>query len=227
MANVSPRGRLAGDRRTMKFYGVEDVYSDSGVDLTQLRSNLEKSIDDRIRKNARALRGIRAFDRECRKADHVGGVLMAEPDFDVPGILTALGTHGVRVVLIGGLAIRAHGSSYVTDDADFVYERSLENCLALAAAMAPYHPYMRGAPRGLPFTFDAPTIQAGLNFTLVTDLGDVDFLGEIRGIGFYDEVLKLSVQKKLFGHEIYVLSLDGLIRSKKVAGRPKDLAHIL
>ncbi|MSO82453.1 MAG: hypothetical protein EXQ53_04050 [Acidobacteria bacterium] len=48
----------------------------------------------------------------------------------------------------------------------------------LAVALAPIHPYLRGAPEGLPFRFDAATIERGLNFTLETTLGDVDLLGE-------------------------------------------------
>ena len=212
----------------MEFYGVENVYSESGVDLTLLRSNLLKSLDDRLRKNSRVLRNVRAFELECRKSDgRDGDSSMEKPDLEIAGILGALAIHKVQFILIGGLAIRAHGSSYVTDDADFVYERSAINCHALAAAMAPFHPYLRGAPPGLPFKFDAPTIQAGLNFTLVTDLGDVDFLGEIRGIGVFDDVLTMTVEKMAFGHKIQVLSIDGLILAKKLAGRPKDKAHLL
>jgi len=88
-------------------------------------------------------------------------------------------------------------------------------------------PTMRGAPLGLPFKFDSRTIQAGLNFTLKTDLGDLDFLGEVSGLGFYEKVLAASEAKNLFGHEVQVLSIDGLIAAKKAAGRRKDHGHIL
>jgi hypothetical protein len=86
---------------------------------------------------------------------------------------------------------------------------------------------MRGAPPGLPFRFDPPTIQAGLNFTLTTDLGDLDVLGEVSGIGFYDKVLAMSEEKEVYGLMVRVLSLDGLIAAKKAAGRTKDKLHLL
>ena len=71
------------------------------------------------------------------------------------------------------------------------------------------------------------TIQAGLNFTLTTDLGDVDVLGEVAGIGTYDQVLARSVEKDSYGLTIRVLSVDGLIAAKTAAGRLKDRNHIL
>lgn len=212
----------------MEFYGVQSVYSESGVDLTLLRSNLQRSLDERLRKNSRVLRNVRAFERECRKSDsRIGEAFMDKPELEIERIFGALVGHNVKFILIGGLAIRAHGSSYVTDDADFIYERSPANCHALADAMSPFHPYLRGAPTGLPFRFDAATIQAGLNFTLVTDLGDVDFLGEIQGMGFYEQLSKLVVEKSTFGYQIQVLSIDGLLQAKRLAGRAKDQAHIL
>jgi hypothetical protein len=209
----------------MEFYGVENVYSESGVDLTLLRSNLHRSLDERLQKNTRAVRNLRAFDRECRRNDKAneGAVV----NLEIEQLIGTLVTNQVRFILIGGLAMRAHGSAHITEDADFCYERSLANCQVLADAMAPFHPYMRGAPAGLPFKFDAATLHAGLNFTLTSDLGDVDFLGELRGIGFYDQVLKMSAEKTVFGHKIQVLTVDGLIMAKKLAGRAKDQGHLL
>jgi hypothetical protein len=65
-----------------------------------------------------------------------------------------------------------------------------------------------------------------LNFTLKTDLGDIDLLGEIAGIGQYAEVLALSECIDLFDRPCRVLSLEGLIRSKRAAGRSKDLSAL-
>lgn len=64
-----------------------------------------------------------------------------------------------------------------------VYTRSTENLRRPSAALAPHRPYLRGAP---PFVLDERTLKQGLNFTLTTDLGDLDLLGEIAGGGGYD-----------------------------------------
>jgi len=86
-------------------------------------------------------------------------------------LLKALAHAGVDFVVVGGVAAAAHGSPRATLDIDVVYSRADSNLDCLVTALAPLRPYLRGAPPGLPFRFDAPTLKAGLNFTLTTDLG--------------------------------------------------------
>ena len=101
-----------------------------------------------------------------------------------------------------------------------------DNIERLARALAPHHPYLRGAPPGLPFRFDGVTISHGLNFTLVTDLGDLDTLGEITGGGRYEDLLGDTIELTIFGARCNVLALDKLIAVKRAAGRPKDFEAI-
>src|SRR5262245_6795653 len=212
----------------IQFYGGYQVYSESGVDLTLLRENLKRSISDRWEKNCQALPAIKAFRNAGLSSKHEHSTIdRSSVLLDIPGILRLLSTHHVDYVVIGGLALISHGSDYVTKDVDICYSRSAKNISALAASCSSIHPYMRGAPPGLPFRFDSPTIQAGLNFTLTTDLGDIDFLGEVSGLGFYDKVLAMSEEKDVYGLKVRVLSLDGLIVAKKAAGRTKDQLHLL
>jgi len=133
---------------------------------------------------------------------------------------------GVDFVVIGGVAITAHGSAHITYDLDISYSRSRENIERLVKALAPYHPRLRGAPTNLPFHLDTGTVTRGLNFTLDTDLGDIDLLGEVAGIGMYPAVLASSIALEIFGYTCRVLSLEGLIRAKRAAGRPRDLAAL-
>jgi predicted nucleotidyltransferase len=127
---------------------------------------------------------------------------------------------GVEFVIIGGMAAVAHGSAYLTLDLDLCYSRKTENLEKLAQALAPFHPLLRGAP---PFSLDTAALNSGLNFTLTTDLGDLDLLGEVAGFGGYAEVSSASQELELYGTPCKVLSLQGLIKSKKAAGRAKDL----
>lgn len=138
--------------------------------------------------------------------------------------LKALSEAGVEFVVIGGVAIAAYGSAYVTFDLDVCYRRTPENIQRLKNALAPHHPRLRGASPDLPFRLDVPTLSRGLNFTLTTDLGDLDLFGEVPGIGSFDAVLTRCRVIELFGRRCSVLSLDGLIASKRAAGRPRDLA---
>lgn len=116
-------------------------------------------------------------------------------------VLTHLSKRQVRFATIGGVALIARGVQRSTEDLDVAYARDRENIRRLATALEPLHPRLRGISPGLPFTLDEASLRNGLNFTLDTDLGPLDLLGE-------------------------VLSLDGLEATKRAAGRPKDLLDL-
>lgn len=145
---------------------------------------------------------------------------------DFAGLIGVLADAGVEFVLVDGLAAQAHGSARLTQDADFVYRRTPENIERLTHALGPYRPYLRGAPPGLPFQFDAATVRRGLNFTLTTTIGDADFLGEMTGCGAYEQVAEQAIRLSVFGRDVLVVDLPGLVRAKRAAGRPKDLETI-
>jgi hypothetical protein len=146
------------------------------------------------------------------------------PDFE--RLLSALAEAGVHFILVGGLAGVVHGSARATYDIDVVYARDEGNLARLAQALAPFDPYLRGAPRGLPFSLDVDTLRKGLNFTLTTAVGDIDLLGEITGGGRYEALLPKTVVVRAFGAEIRCLDLETLISVKRAAGRPRDLEAI-
>jgi len=138
-------------------------------------------------------------------------------------ILKSLTENEVEFVVIGGVAITAHGSAYLTKDLDFCYLRSNENLKKIVDALSDFAPRFRGFPENLPFTFDISTLKNGTNFTFTTNVGDIDLLGEVAGVGNYQDVLNSSEYKELFGMQIRILNLDGLINAKRAAGRTKDL----
>lgn len=145
---------------------------------------------------------------------------------DFKGLLKALGQGDVEYILVGGVAAAAHGSARLTQDVDVVYARSPENLARLVAALAPYAPYLRGAPPGLPFRWSVETLRNGLNFTLTTTLGEIDLLGEIAGGGIYENLLQDSIMLRIFGIDCSCVTLRRLILLKRAAGRPRDFDAI-
>ena len=145
---------------------------------------------------------------------------------DYKALMTALVGKRVDFVVIGAVALVLHGSARVTRDLDICYSRERANLRALAAALKPFAPTVRGAPDTLPFTLDAATLASGLNFTLTSSAGDVDLFGEVTGLGGFAVVNRLAEPMTLYGSEIRVLTLDGLERAKRAAGRLKDLADL-
>ena len=137
-------------------------------------------------------------------------------------VLEKLVRDSVDFVIIGGVAATAHGSSMSTWDLDICYARDKANLEKLAASLAPLHPRLRGAPPGLPFLWDAETLLRGLNFTLDTDFGELDLLGEVAGVGTYEKVRSGASLETVFGTSCRVISLSSLIVAKRAACRAKD-----
>jgi hypothetical protein len=146
--------------------------------------------------------------------------------YDLPRVLEELHSRGVRYVLIGGLAMAAHGSSHLTTDIDLAYARDAENLRLLAAALKELHPTLRGAPPDLPFRLDERTLKGGTNFTFSTEAGDLDILGYTEGVPF-DGLWQRSKEVTMYGYPVHVASLEDLITMKTAANRDKDRSHIL
>jgi hypothetical protein len=85
---------------------------------------------------------------------------------DFDALLTTLWQHEVAFIVVGGAAAIAHGSARLTQDLD------------------------------IPFIWDTATLARGLNFTLVTSLGEIDLLGEIPGGGTYEELVAEAVERR-------------------------------
>jgi hypothetical protein len=129
----------------------------------------------------------------------------------------------VDFVIVGGWSAILHGSAHVTNDLDLCYSRDRENLHRLADALAPWHPRLRDFPPDLPFAWGEDTLRNGMLFTLSTDLGVIDLLGEIDGVGTFDAIKAEAVRVSAFDREVWALDLPALIRSKRAAGRAKDL----
>ncbi len=141
-------------------------------------------------------------------------------------LLPLLVNGDIQFILIGGVAGNVLGSARLTFDVDIVYDRGKANLEKISKWLKPQSPYLRGAPPGLPFTLDVPTLRNGLNFTLTTKLGDLDLLGEVVGGGDYKKLLRHTFEVEAFGVKFRCVKLPTLIKLKRAAGRPKDLESI-
>ena len=137
--------------------------------------------------------------------------------------LHALCDAGVDCVVIGGMSATWHGSARVTLDLDLCYSRVSANLRRLVAALAPFHPRPQGFPSELPFIWDEATLRNATVLTLRTDLGNIDLLAEVAGIGDWEHVKAHSIIVDAFERRIATLDLPALIAAKRAAGRPKDL----
>lgn len=132
----------------------------------------------------------------------------------------------VRIVVVGGLAATLHGSSIVTNDLDVCYDPDEANLRSIAGILSEWGAYPRGWPAGLPFFMDARTFRTTPTFTLTTREGDIDFLYRVEPIGGYAECYAAALLVPAFGIVVPTLRLTDVIRAKRFANRPKDLAAL-
>ena len=142
-------------------------------------------------------------------------------------ILRLLSEHGVDFVVVGGYAVVAHGGTLVTQDLDVCCRFSPENLLRIQDALKDVHPVHRMTPKRLPLQLTQENCQGLKNIYLDTDIGQIDCLGEILGIGDFQKVIKRSVLVTVDGYELRLLELDALIAAKNAMNRPRDREAVL
>jgi hypothetical protein len=145
---------------------------------------------------------------------------------DDQALLSRLRAQRVEFVIIGGFCGIIHGVSLVTRDLDICCPFTAENQYRIQAAVSDLHPFHRLAANKLPLELTDELCGRLSNLYLQTDLGKLDCLSEVKGIGGYEDVLKRSVAYKLSYGEFRILDIDALIVSKQAVGREHDLMAV-
>jgi hypothetical protein len=142
-------------------------------------------------------------------------------------LLKILKRHEVEFVVVGGVAGVLHGSRLVTQDVDICAPLTLENLTRILVSLVGLNPRFRAVPDDRPLPVDPATLLGYKNLYLSTDLGQVDILSEITGVGSYEEVASHTITVDLAGTECQILDLDTLIRAKRALNLPKDRQAII
>lgn len=141
---------------------------------------------------------------------------------DLESLLHRLVQGEVEFVVVGGFAAVAHGVSLPTQDVDVCCRFTPENLLRLQGVIADLHPVHRMVPARPHLRLTVETCAGLRNLCLDTDWGQLDCLGEVLGVGGYQDVAAHSVPVELAGGVCRILSIDALIRAKEAMGRQRD-----
>jgi hypothetical protein len=141
-------------------------------------------------------------------------------------ILRRLHDAKVEFSLIGGFASRHYGVTLVTEDVDICARFGPENLRRIEAAFKEFNPRHRLTANKLPLELTDELCRSLKNMYLTTDLGILDCLGEVAGVGDFDAVLLQSELKDFPFGRSYVLTIDALMLAKQAVGRPHDLITV-
>lgn len=144
--------------------------------------------------------------------------------------MTALAQQGVDFVLVGGLAANLHGATRVTKDIDIAYASHYENVERLCAVINRFEPraMVLGEPEGSVLTLTPSRLKRERILQLHTTIGELDMLKVIEGFNSYGQIKKLAEASEIAnGLFVPVLSITGLLKTKRALKRPKDLQDIV
>ena len=137
-------------------------------------------------------------------------------------LLARLVKASVRFVLIGGYACIVHGGTQTTEDVDVCCDFTPENLFRLQQAIADLNPVHRMTPNRLPLSLTSENCLHLNNLYLDTDLGQLDCISAVQGLGDFSQVEQLCDTIETEQGQLNVLSRDALIQSKKAMNRPRD-----
>jgi hypothetical protein len=138
---------------------------------------------------------------------------------DYKDLLSAFQSHGVKYLVVGGVAVIFHAQPRFTKDMDFFIKADPANAKAVYAALAEF---------GAPLDNMRPDDFADRNtfFRFGRDPRGFDILPDIPGVDF-DAAWERRVETVVdpaTGLKANFISADDLIASKLASGRPQDLA---
>lgn len=141
-------------------------------------------------------------------------------------LLQRLFDANIDFVIVGGFAAMLHGSALLTRDLDVCAILTADNLEKLRDTFRDLHPTHRQTSQRLSF-LDNPDRGISLkSLYLQTDLGPLDILSTITGVGDFDRVRAASIEVDLFGQRCRVIAVEDLIRAKEALGRDKDLLAV-
>lgn len=141
----------------------------------------------------------------------------------VEPLLLRLVEQEFEFVLIGGAAAVAYGVAVRTQDLDICCPFTADSLMRLQTALGDLHPVHRMTPDKQPLEPTRDDCRLMKNLYIGTDLGQLDCLSFVTGVGDYEAVKQDSVDLDLEGKVCRILSIDALIRSKVAVGGMKDI----
>ncbi len=147
--------------------------------------------------------------------------------FDARELFKALAHHRVDYITIGGVAIQAHGGQRLTQDLDVAIAASTDNIARLAGALLDLDARILGPDgqrsRSAP---SAPLLASGDQWHLITAHGPLDILTLPAHLGSFEDMRARAHEVPLGDLSIPIASRDDLLKMKRAAGRPQDLADV-
>jgi hypothetical protein len=145
------------------------------------------------------------------------------PPQRTPELLQRLLDEKVELVVIGGVAAVAWGSTQFTRHLDVTAPFTLENLEKMMRVLQPLHPRFYQTVGKPLVTRTVEQLSEFKNLSFLTDLGVIDILRSVPPVGDFSDVATHAVELDLFDRPCRIIGLDDLIAVKRHVRRPKDV----
>jgi len=147
--------------------------------------------------------------------------------FDARELFRALANRDIEYVTIGGIAIQAYGGQRLTQDLDVAIAASAENIERLASALLDLDARILG-PDGQRSSLvpTAPLLASSDQWHLITVHGPLDIVTLPAHLGSFADMRARAHEVPLGDLSIPIAHRDDLLKMKRAAGRPQDLADV-
>lgn len=143
-------------------------------------------------------------------------------------LLSKLNQSQVRFVIIGGFAGVVYGATgAVTQDIEICCEFTTENLLRLQEALAEFHPVNRMMSGRVKLELTEQNCKDCKNLYLDTDLGQLDCIGYVKGVGDFNSCRQASRVIEVDDEKFHVLTIEALIQAKQAMNRPRDKETVI
>jgi hypothetical protein len=145
---------------------------------------------------------------------------------DIRALLAELTEAGVEFILIGGVAVAAHGYVRATEDVDIVPDPLPGNLERVATTLVRMDARLLLAPNVPLGERERRALLNGRSLSVETRHGPLDVVQLVPGVPQYDELAADSVEANLLGVPVRVCSLARLREMKRARGQTQDLADL-
>lgn len=145
---------------------------------------------------------------------------MIELPHDFRDLLIELHDAGAQFVVLGGHAVAFHGHPRATKDLDVLVRATEDNAQHVYRALAAF---------GAPLSSFEVSAEDFATYDGVLQIGlpprRIDIINRADGISF-DDAIADGDSFELDGRRVPVIGRAALLRNKRAAGRPQDLADV-
>lgn len=139
---------------------------------------------------------------------------------DFRDLLVELHDAGAEFVVVGGHAVAFHGHPRATKDLDVLVRPSPENAERVYRALGSF---------GAPLQAFEVGVDDFASYDGILQIGvpprRIDIINRASGISF-DEAVAAGECFEVVGRSVRVIGRDALLKNKRAAGRPQDLADV-